>query len=439
MISNGDMKRVFVWAMVIISLSSCIGRGVATSKSEGVRLSEREEYRYNKAVADIEAVEAMMKECEQSRDKDAYIKLLTQSKALRYDYNAEGMNSATVEHCNQLRQRIENLQREALAFVEKSVTSIGMVDVYSHKNLLLTEKSTTPLYLEAGEVIIFEHKSSEATTLRLNNTDTRRTLRTYNSASVKDSIKIAYSGIYTIDLAPKTKCYSSLNVNVRPTSTDRIYSRKGVRSETVKCKKGDWGAKAVTAIEMHNCFEEPRKFTLRGQLKAMFSGNAKAVVAVQVPTGATDILYSLRVATSEQGRATDGKFHNNLTHSYKKIKMLGLPLYEKEKTRGVFMRLLDDNRPIRDEDAYCNMYVFRNANMAKQFQDGAKPASQLNYDVDFSTIGTQSCSGRIPTKGAKTIYLGFENERMRYVNYLWVEVVAVTPTTEYYTTKYSVQ
>ena len=119
--------------------------------------------------------------------------------------------------------------------------------------------------------------------------------------------------------------------------------------------------------------------------------------------------------------------------------MLGLPLYEKEKTRGVFMRLLDDNRPIRDEDAYCNMYVFRNANMAKQFQDGAKPASQLNYDVDFSTIGTQSCSGRIPTKGAKIIYLGFENERMRYVNYLWVEVVAVTQTTEYYTTKYSVQ
>jgi len=433
------MKRVFVWAMVIVSLSSCIGRGGATSQSEGVRLSEREEYRYNKAVADIEAVEAMMKSCEPGKKVEAYIKLLEQAKALRYDYNAEGMNSATVEHCNQLCQRIKNLQREALAFVEKSIISTGKVDIYSHKNLLLTEKITTPLYLEAGETLFINHSSSEAITLRLNNADTQRTLRTYNSANVKDSIKIAYSGIYTIDLLPKAKCYSSLSVDVRPISTDRIYSRKGVRSETVKCKKGDWGAKAVTAIKMHNCFEEPRKLTLRGQLKAMFSGNAKAVVAVQVPAGATDILYSVRVATSEQGRATDGKFHNNLTHSYKKIKMLGLPLYEKEKTRGLFMRLLDDNRPIREEDAYCNMYVFRNQSQAKQFHNGAKPASQLNYDVDYSTIGTQSCSGRIPTKGAKTIYLGFENERMRYVNYLWVEVVAVTPITEYYTTKYSVQ
>lgn len=433
------MKRGLLWAIVVISLSSCMGRGGATSQSEGVRLSEREEYRYNKAVADIEAVEAMMEECEQNGNADAYALLLSKAKILRYDYNDEGMNSATVEHCKQLCQRIEKLQGDVVAFVESKVISIGKVNLHAHKSLLLSEQSTTPLYLESGEMLFIEHSSSEATTLRFNNADTQKRLKTYTSKSVKDSIKIAYSGVYTIDLIPSAKCYSSLDISVRPSSQDGIYTRKSVRSETVKCNKGDWGAKAVTSIEMYNCFEEPRKFTLRGQLKAAFSGNAKALVAIQVPAGTTDILYSMRVATSEQGRATDGKFHNNLTHSYNKIKLLGLPLYEKEKTQGVFVRLLDDNRPIREEDAYCNMYVFRNANMAKQFQDGAKPASQLNYDVDFSTIGTQSCSGRIPTKGAKTIYLGFENERMRYVNYLWVEVVAVTPITEYYTTKYSVQ
>ena len=60
------MKRVLLWAMAIVSLSSCIGRGITTAKSEGVSLSEREEYRYNNALANIEAVEAMMKECEQT-------------------------------------------------------------------------------------------------------------------------------------------------------------------------------------------------------------------------------------------------------------------------------------------------------------------------------------------------------------------------------------
>ena len=85
------------------------------------------------------------------------------------------------------------------------------------------------------------------------------------------------------------------------------------------------------------------------------------------------------------------------------------------------------------------MYVFRNQSAAKQFQDGRKQASQLNYDVDYSSLGTQSCNGRIPAKGARTIYLAFENERVRYSNYIWVEVLTAVPTTEYHTTKYSVE
>lgn len=433
------MKRVLLWAMVIISLSSCIGKGGTTSKSEGIHLSEREYVRYNNAEAELEKVCSLMQQCEQGGKVDSDATMLAQAKALQYEYNAEGMNKATIEHCNKLKERILEVQKKALAFVESKIVSSGRVGIYSHNNLLLSERDTKPFYLNAGEMLFVEHTSSDAITLRINNANTQRALKTYSSAKIKDSIKIAYSGIYTIDLLPKAKCYSSLNVEVRPSSSEGIYGRKSVQSETVKCNKGDWGAKAIKTINMHNCFEEPRKLTLRGQLKAMFSGNSKALVAVQVPAGATDILYSVRVSTSEQSHTIDGEFHNNLTRSYKKIKLLGLPFYEREKTRGVFMRLLDDNRPIREEDAYCNMYVFRNQAHAKQFQDGTKSASQLNYDVDYSTVGTQSCNGRIPTKGAKTIYLGFENERMRYVNYLWVEVVAVTPTTEYYTTKYSVQ
>ena len=36
-------------------------------------------------------------------------------------------------------------------------------------------------------------------------------------------------------------------------------------------------------------------------------------------------------------------------------------------------------------------------------------------------------------------YLAFENERMRYSNYLWVEVEAVKPGSIYYTTKYTLK
>lgn len=113
-------------------------------------------------------------------------------------------------------------------------------------------------------------------------------------------------------------------------------------------------------------------------------------------------------------------------------------MYEGSRSSGIIASLLDDNRPIREEDAYCNLYVFRNQADARSFQDG-KSVSSLKYDVDYSTLGTQSCNGCIPTNGSKTIYFGFENERMRYTNYLWLEAVTTGNSTEYYKHVYSIR
>lgn len=156
-----------------------------------------------------------------------------------------------------------------------------------------------------------------------------------------------------------------------------------------------------------------------------------------VPKGVSEFLFSMRLSTSEQSRASDGKFADNMQQSYRSIKIFKLPVYESTRRSGIINMLLDDNRPITEEDAYCNMYVFRNATEAKKFQDGTSVASKLNYDVNYSRLGTQSCNGRIPTKGNRTIYLAFENERMRFTNYLWVEAAAAVPTTEYYRIEYS--
>jgi hypothetical protein len=186
---------------------------------------------------------------------------------------------------------------------------------------------------------------------------------------------------------------------------------------------------------MQNLFEEPRKFTLRSVFKSIASGSSIALVPIQIPTGATDILYSMRIATSEQDRSSDGNFHRNMSLKYNQIKFLGLPLYERNQGSGLLKTLLDDNRPLREEDAYCNMYVFTNSAQAKKFQDGMN-VTNLKYNIDYSTLGTQSCNGRIPTMGLKTIYLGFENERMRYANYLWIEAVSAVPNTEYFKERY---
>ena len=429
---------------MLLLLQSCIqqqAKQTETLPVETVQLSEREAYRYNKALAEVESVVALMQSCRTSKDAKTYEQMLAKSRGLKYVYNSEGMNNLTIEHCEKLKIRISNLKDTVETFVEQNMPKSSLLSLVSQPNKLLEEDNTIAFYLYAGEKIFIEMSSKQAVSLKFSNVDICKTLKSYKTNNINDSLKIEYSGIYTIDMSSSEKCYVSLEVGVRPKTADAVYGRKTVYSEVVECQKEDWGAKRVESIELKKIFDEPRKFTLRGNLKAAFSGNSKALVAVTVPAGATDILYSMRIATSENNRSSDGEFHNNLVNSYKKVKLMGLPVYEKEKSgrSGLISSLLDDNRPLRDGDAYCNMYVFRNQSQAKQFQDETKMASELSYDVDYSVIGSQSCNGRIPVNGLKTIYLAFENERMRYTNYLWVEAEAVVPKTIYYRTKYTAQ
>ena len=429
------IKHITVF-LILFVITAC---GKTQGNNESVSLTEREAYRYDKALQAIEKVEFMCEQVASSPSQETVISLLSKVKDLKYDYNDEGMNVATIKHCDSLKMRIENCQQRAVLVAEQMIISSKNINLLNLSEQLLTEKTYYPIYLKKGEKLFCEIEASAALVAKLYNADTEQLIKTYKKNRVSDSLLVANTGVYLLELAPQAKQHVNVVLGFRPADSSGIYNRPAVISQQEECKKGDLGAMGIPGIEMRKCFEEPRKFTLRGQIKAAFSGNAQALVAVTVPAGATDILYSMRIATSEQDRSDDGQFHDNLTRSYKRIKFLCLPLYEKSSSNGLLNTLLDDNRPIREEDAYCNMYVFRNKTQAKKFQDGTKTAAGLDYDVDYSTLGTQSCNGRIPVNGAKTIYLAFENERMRYTNYLWVEVEAVVPETVYYTTKYSIK
>ena len=406
---------------------------------DGMELSEREAYRYDRAVAAVEKVEALLEEMAATPTQEGILELLTEAKELEYNYDDTGMSVEAMMRCDSLKMRIDDCKQMAVSFAEDKAVAVGKIVAVDVKEQLLEEKEYYPVYLKKGEKLFCNVEASEPVTVKLYNADTEKLMKSYKGRKVSDSLAISNSAIYLLEIVPQGKTYVSASLGYRCADAASLYSRPSIRTEQVECGKGSVGAMAVPGITIRKCFEEPRKFTLRGQIKATFSGNAQALVAVTVPAGATDILYSMRIATSEQDRSDDGQFHDNLTRSYKRIKFLGLPLYEKSSSNGLLNTLLDDNRPIREEDAYCNMYVFRNKTQAKKFQDGTKTAAGLDYVVDYSRLGTQSCNGRIPVNGAKTIYLGFENERMRYTNYLWVEVEAVVPETVYYTTKYSIK
>ena len=421
------LTKSILFAIIVIACG-------CTSKVAKQTLEE-----YNNTFAQVQELELLLAVSDLSTFSEDEIRQLYElGKDLYYSYNPMDLKSEQVVACKDLQERVKTLKEE---IISKTNEQIGEMAIYPYKvsDRLFETSEVFPVYLLKGETLKVNVSSSKSLTVKISNASSRTVLKTLaNKTLVQEVMPIKNTAIYLVEIDPKGAQYIDYEIYYKPTSMERLCDATPIETEQIECQKGEFGAKAVPGIDMRKCFEEPRKFTLRGQLKAAFSGSSKALVAVQVPAGATDILYSMRIATSESDRSSDGEFHDNLTRSYKRVKFLGLPLYEKTSSNGLLNTILDDNRPIREEDAYCNMYVFRNKTQAKHFQDGTKAVSLLNYDVDYSTVGTQSCNGRIPVKGLKTIYLGFENERMRYTNYLWVEVEAVVPNTVYYRTKYSI-
>ena len=422
-------KKLLVPSLIVLMFCGC------TSNTAKQTIEE-----YNRVLEQVQTLERLVSTADFSVFSGEEIaELYSTASELYYDYNPMDLKEEQRVACEELKARVAKLRVE-LPNKAKSQIAKARVTPWATGDKLFEKTEVFPVYLKRGEKLYWTFVAQKPMTIKVSNYNSRTALKTYAGRHlVNDSLTIEHDAIYLVEVNPQGTQYIDMDVNYKVTDMARLTKATPIKSEQVECNKGDFGAVAVPGVSMRKAFEQPRKFTLRGQLKAAFSGSAIALVAVQVPAGATDVLYSMRIDTDEYDRSEDGRFHENLNASYKKVKFLGLPLYEKERSSGLLNALLEDNRPRRDEDAYCNMYVFRSQSQAKQFQDGTKPASQLSYDVDYSTLGTQSCNGRIPAKGSKTIYLGFENERVRYANYLWVEADVVVPNTVYYTTKYTVR
>ena len=430
------MKKTVILLFVLVLFASCGGKQNAQHNQYG-NMAEEQIAEYEKVLSSLQRIEIMLDELNEVTTEQimALSEVLPQ---LYYTYDMEGLDSTSLALCHNLKKRVDLIRNKLKDRLQIEISRL-IVAGHQHEDYLMDDGiEAYPVYLEKGDKLFYSVTTESPATIKVYNADSRKLLKTYSSKTkVHDSLDIRNSAIYLVEINPTVTQYATINVGYKVSSIDRLNNLYTVNSEVVECEKGAFRATSVKGIKMVNVFEEPRKFTLRGQIKAAFSGSYRGIVAIQVPAGTTDVLYRLRISTDEEDMYSDGDFNENLNHSYRKIKMLGLPVYESQRSIGIIQTILGDNKPPREEDAYINMFVFTSSSQAKKFQDG-KPTSELQYNVNYSTMGTQSCNGRIPMNGLQTIYLGFENERMRFHNYVWLEATAITPKTEYFNAKYTV-
>lgn len=437
----------FLCGVLMFLFAGCSGRSDGGSSESSTLPEVAEETKgmpdkiahdYENASTLLQTIEYTVKTYQTTNDVKDYNKLVGDYKDLSFDYDDSDLSPEQKLDCAKLKFSVDSVRKSLDSIIQAGLNKV-FTELENKSDYLIEETEEFPIYLKKDEKLRLNIQMESPADVKLYNADSRALLKSYaGRTKVIDSIPIKNSAIYIVEINPRKAQYGNILIQRQVTDVEDLGVVKRVYATTVEAKKGEFRSTSVKGVKMQNLFEEPRKFTLRGQLKTLFSGSCRALVAVQVPTGATDVLYSLRISTNEGDRSCDGEFKDNMELSYKKVKFLGLPLYESHKGSGLISTLLGENQPPREEDAYINMYVFYNSAQAKKFQDGAM-ASELTYSVDYSTLGTQSCNGRIPAKGYKTIYLAFENERMRYNNYVWLEAVSAVPTTEYFKTEYSVK
>ena len=421
------MKKLSLY-LVLLALASC------NLKPQPKSLTGEELALYNRIQEQVQTVESMLSEFSGMEANDA-LQVYTLANELEYTYDYQHLDSASQVKCAMLQERVEKLKMDIQQTVMDNLANIP-VSIYHNEDCLLEKKTTYPVYLKRGEKLHVNISTKRAATVKVYNYDAKSTIKTLSETTKFNfAINIENAAIYLVEVNPgSTSQYARININYTTNTIDRLTPTE-IGERTVEAKSGEFRAWSVKGVKMKNILDEPRKFTLRGQLKAMFSGAYRGVVGIDVPAGATDILYSMRISTNERDRSSDGEFSENANATYRKIKMLGLPVYESTRSAGIINTILGDYTPLREEDAYINMFVFGSSSQAKKFQDN-KPTNQLSYDINSSIMGMQSCTGRIPVKGRKTIYLGFENERTRYNNYVWVELIAAQPINEYFKTEY---
>jgi hypothetical protein len=274
------MKRFYSIVLSALLMCGC-GSQVAKQTIE----------QYNEVFAKVIELEKVVNQSDwKSFDGTQIREIYNVGKDLYYDYNPMDLTVEQIAACDALKARIAKLREDIVLRAEAEISDFKITP-YSCEDKLFEKTEVFPVYLKRGEKLRWSVSGTQPIVVKISNADSRKVVKTYSGKSkVKDSLSINNTAIYLVEVNPKGTQYISYDINYKITEISRLTDATKVLAEQVESTKGAFGAVGVTGVKMHNCFEQPRKFTLRGQLKAAFLGSAKALVPVQVPAGTTDIL-----------------------------------------------------------------------------------------------------------------------------------------------------
>ena len=253
------MKKLFFVFLTLTLLCGCAGGGNKSSVDE-----------YNEVLTHVQELEKVIDTDWNAFSAEQLKDIHAQTQDLYYDYNPMDLSPEQVSACEALKGRVKQLREQIVSKCNETANGF-VITAFNFSDQLIEGEQTYPVYLKKGEMLDVIANSQQPFTVKISNVSSRTILKSFVSkTSVAYSMEVKNTAIYVVEVIPTKALYLDLGMKYKITDMSRLESPTEIRLEQVECAKGEFGAKGVPGLSMTKCFEEPRKFTLRGQLKAAF-------------------------------------------------------------------------------------------------------------------------------------------------------------------------
>jgi hypothetical protein len=268
-----------------------------------------------------------------------------------------------------------------------------------------------------------------------------RVIKRFNNVSVVDfNYAVQYDNAFTINIDFASETYYSLEVLKKSGTVENYLSKVKIIRDSVVVDTKTKRSISGRGLAYEQVFNEPKKFIVSKTLSV--SGEPKVYAPIEVPKNTVEFIYTLRISGDDNSISEDGKLFEEVSKATKKIKVLGVPLWESEGTgsslsREILNRLFP---PLKDEDYTLNVFFFDKDKEIKKFLNyaGKEYAEAFEYDINNSALSTQSRVGLIKKPRSGFSYIGLQSTSTFKNTFAWLDVVALSEKSFEYEIRYRV-
>jgi hypothetical protein len=269
-----------------------------------------------------------------------------------------------------------------------------------------------------------------------------RIVKTFKKTSdVEFTYDVYFDNPFSVKIYFPKESYYNLEVSRKSGSVDNYISNAKLIRDSVVVSKKTNKSKIGTTMAFEKIFNQPKKFIVSSTFS--MSGESKVYAPIEIPKNTKEFIYTLRISGEDETQREDGRLFNDVNRISKKVKVLGIPLWESEENSSSLSREILNSLfpPKKDEDYTLNVFFFDKQKEIKKFLQypGKQYASAFKYDINNSALSTQSRVGLIKKPYSGFSYIGLQSTSSFSNTYVWLDVVALYEKTFHYEIRYRIQ